>query len=85
MREQISNFFGWISARWPDAELIAEIPLESVFDNGQVMQGRIDLLIKSPKGWVVVDHKSNQVPDGGWDQLARDYGGQLPPKSSRMT
>ncbi len=85
VREQMCNFFGWISARWPDAELSAEIPLESVFGNGQVMQGRIDLLIKTSQGWVVIDHKSNQVNDGQWETLAADYAGQLSAYAQALT
>ena len=45
--------------------------------NGQVMHGRIDLLLETGEGWVLLDHKANPAPRDRWDQVAVDHGGQL--------
>src|SRR5690606_37541974 len=67
----------WISARWPDCRRHAEIPIESILTSRQVMQGRIDLLLETNSGWVLLDHKANPAPRDRWDQVALEHGGQL--------
>lgn len=67
----------WISLRWPDCRRHAEIPIESIFPNGQVMQGRIDLLLEDDGGWVLLDHKANPAPRDRWEHIATEHGGQL--------
>lgn len=74
---QIGALDRWISSRWPDCRRHAEIPIESILPNGQVMHGRIDLLLEVEGGWVLLDHKSNPAPRDRWEQLAAEYGGQL--------
>ncbi len=74
---QISALDRWISSRWPDCRRHAEIPIEAVLPNGQVMHGRIDLLLETSKGWVLLDHKANPAPRDRWDQVAVEHGGQL--------
>ena len=41
------------------------------------MQGRIDLLLETKDGWVLLDHKANPAPRDRWDQVAQEHGGQL--------
>jgi len=67
----------WISSRWPDCRRHAEIPIESILPNGQVMHGRIDLLLETKDGWVLLDHKANPAPKDRWDQVAVEHGAQL--------
>ncbi len=74
---QIGALDRWISSRWPDSRRHAEIPIESVLPNGQVMHGRIDLLLDTVDGWVLLDHKANPAPRDRWDQVAAEHGGQL--------
>ena len=74
---QISALDRWISSRWPDCRRLAEIPIESVLPNGQVMHGRIDLLLDTGDGWVLLDHKANPAPRDRWNQIATEHGGQL--------
>jgi ATP-dependent exoDNAse (exonuclease V) beta subunit len=74
---QIGALDRWICSRWPNCRRYAEIPIESVLPNGQVMHGRIDLLLETGEGWVLLDHKANPAPRGRWDQVAVDHGGQL--------
>lgn len=74
---QISAFGSWINARWPEAIPYAEIPAEMRLPTGQVLQGRIDFLLKVNGGWILVDHKSTPVGSDRWDGIAQEYAGQL--------
>ena len=74
---QISAFHEWLASRWPSARPYAEIAVQSLWPSGQVLNGRIDLLLETDAGWVLIDHKSSQLPLDHWDQLATEYGGQL--------
>jgi ATP-dependent exoDNAse (exonuclease V) beta subunit len=48
-----------------------------VLENGQVVRGRIDLLLNTKDGWVVVDHKSAPLAEDRWHNLAAEHAGQL--------
>jgi len=74
---QISALDRWIVTRWPVCRRYAEIPFESVLATGQVVHGRIDLLLETADGWVLLDHKSNPAPRDRWGLLAAEHGGQL--------
>jgi ATP-dependent exoDNAse (exonuclease V) beta subunit len=67
----------WIARRWPQATAMAEVPIELELANGQQMVGRIDLLLKLPEGWILIDHKSSQLSLEKWPDLAMQYSGQL--------
>ena len=45
--------------------------------NGQVVKGQIDLLLDSPAGWILIDHKANPRGGDAWEEVARRYSGQL--------
>ena len=74
---QISALDQWISLRWPDCRRHAEFPIESILPSGQIMHGRIDLLLEVAGGWVLLDHKANPGPRDRWDHIATEHGGQL--------
>lgn len=74
---QIGTIDKWIASRWPDCRRHAEMPIESILPNGQIMQGRIDLLLEVPDGWVVLDHKANPAPRDKWEEIVAEYSGQL--------
>jgi ATP-dependent exoDNAse (exonuclease V) beta subunit len=46
-------------------------------DNGQQIIGRIDLLLITDKGIVILDHKSTPSGPSQWPELAQSYAGQL--------
>jgi ATP-dependent exoDNAse (exonuclease V) beta subunit len=48
-----------------------------VLDNGQRMNGWIDVLVDTEEGWVIIDHKSFPGAKREWDQRALSYSGQL--------
>ena len=74
---QISAFRQWIGERWPEYTMHPEIPVQSTLSTGQIMNGRIDLLLNTPDGWILIDHKSNPQGASAWDGLAEKYAGQL--------
>lgn len=74
---QIMAFIRWYQQRWPDAVPYAEIPTEMRMQNGQFLQGRIDLLLKVNGGWILFDHKSNPQGASAWESVAQDNFGQL--------
>jgi ATP-dependent exoDNAse (exonuclease V) beta subunit len=75
--QKIAVVDDWLRGRWPDCRRLAEVPIEAVLPNGQVLLGRIDLLIESPDGWVLMDYKASPLPSSRWAELATEYGGQL--------
>lgn len=77
LQAQIAAFQTWINARWPEAIAYAEISTVMQLSNGQVLQGRIDLLLKVNGGWILIDHKSNPSGADCWDAIAQEYAGQL--------
>lgn len=74
---QIRAFQDWIDARWPDARAYAEVPVQQVLDSGQVIGGRIDLLLATAAGWILIDHKSAPHAPEHWGDLALRHGPQL--------
>lgn len=74
---QVSALHEWIASRWPDARPHAEIAVQSILPSGQVLNGRIDLLLETKAGWILIDHKSSQLAPDHWDKLATEYGAQM--------
>lgn len=74
---QAKALHDWISSRWPDATAYAEYPVQSVFESGQVLNGRLDLLLDTRDGWILIDHKSTQLAADHWDRLADEHGAQI--------
>lgn len=75
--QQVGVIDAWLRARWPNCRRLAEVPIEAVMPNGQVLVGRIDLLIETPDGWALLDYKASPLPGSRWVELATEYGGQL--------
>lgn len=74
---QIEAFHAWLEARWPGARAHAEIPVQQRLQNGQLLNGRIDLLLETDAGWVLIDHKSSQRAPDHWEVLATEHAPQL--------
>jgi ATP-dependent exoDNAse (exonuclease V) beta subunit len=54
-----------------------EHPVEHLRENGQAVRGWIDLLIKTAKGWMVIDHKAHRGKEKELEREALKYSGQL--------
>ena len=77
LTSQVEAVTEWIRLRWPTAKPMPEWPVESVMPSGQVINGRIDLLLDMGDHWILIDHKSNPGAKTGWPELANTHGGQL--------
>ncbi len=60
----------------PEATWV-EHPVEHLLENGQAVRGWVDLLMKTAKGWVIVDHKAHRGKEKELEQQALKYSGQL--------
>jgi len=54
-----------------------EWPIESFLRSGQRLKGWIDLLVDTPEGWLIIDHKSFPGSRAEWPEHALGYSGQL--------
>lgn len=74
---QLKAFSDWCQQRWPGCPRLVEVPLEANRPDGTRMRSRIDMLIQTPQGWVLIDHKSNPGGSARDDALAQEHGPQL--------
>jgi ATP-dependent helicase/nuclease subunit A len=74
---QVNAFSAWHQAKWPGATLSAEVPFEARRPDGSIARGQIDLLLDTPKGIILFDHKADPRGVGQLDRLAKAHGGQL--------
>ena len=75
--QQVKAFHDWLSSRWPGVKPHAEVPLQSLLSTGQVLNGRIDLLLETDNGLILIDHKSSQLSPDHWEKLAAEHGAQM--------
>jgi len=74
---QVQSFEAWCANRWPGSRMLAEVPIEAEGPNGTRIVGRIDCLLKTDAGWVLIDHKANPRGAAGDVELAACHGPQL--------
>ncbi len=74
---QVTSFQEWLVKRWPRCAVYVEVPVEADGPNGTRIRGRVDLLVDTPEGWVLLDHKSSPGGAAKDDDLLADYGPQL--------
>lgn len=74
---QLTAFHAWCNERWPGCQTFVEVPIEANRPDGTRVRGRIDLLLQSPNGWILVDHKSNPGGSDRNEELALEHGPQL--------
>lgn len=77
MADQVNAITQWVRARWPSASALPEWPVEAIMPNGQILNGRIDLLLDQGDHWILIDHKSNPEKSSTWPELANTHGGQM--------
>lgn len=72
---------GTIHREWPFTMSLPayEINPELPADTGEyiVTQGIIDLIIATPSGYILVDYKTDKIPDGGIEELITRYRTQM--------
>jgi hypothetical protein len=75
--EVASRLWRWIDARFTGARLHREWPVLSRTPAGTVMSGTADLVITTPTGIVVIDHRTFPGMDAVAVERAMGYSGQL--------
>ena len=58
-------------------QCIAECPVQHVLEDGRVVRGFIDLLVETPQGNMIIDHKSSPQPRKNWANEVIENAGQL--------
>ena len=77
VQAQIEAFQAWLQHRWPGSVVTVEVPIEADRPDGTRLRGRIDLLVDTPDGWVLIDHKANPGGASRDEALSQQYGPQL--------
>jgi hypothetical protein len=57
----LGNFHSFITAQYPASNLLYEIPVNGMNEEGAIVAGIVDLLIEQDEGYWIIDHKSDQV------------------------
>ena len=77
VREQIQALQEWLNQRWPGHTPLAEAFAGCARPDGTRVNGRIDLVLDTPAGYILIDHKSSPLGPAEWGSLGRAHGGQL--------
>ena len=72
-----SRFQGRLVEIFKPLSIRPEWPVTMVLENGQHMNGWIDVLVDTGEGWIIIDHKSFPGRKSEWDQKALSYSGQF--------
>ncbi len=65
----------FIEKTYPAAKVLREWPITLINDEHQLMQGWVDMLLETPMGYVVIDHKSYVGADAS--EYVKKYAAQL--------
>ncbi|MGI6412790.1 MAG: UvrD-helicase domain-containing protein [Syntrophomonadaceae bacterium] len=65
----------FLNQQYPGCRIFKEWPISLRNDKNQLMQGWIDLLLETPDGYVIIDHKS--YPGKNLDERNKEYALQL--------
>jgi ATP-dependent exoDNAse (exonuclease V) beta subunit len=74
------NLRNWVQGRWPDAVWHREISVAACIDSSagaRRVRGTIDLLLETPEGVVLIDHKSYPGASDTWAAKAAEFAPQF--------
>lgn len=77
LTRQVHALLAWITQRWGQVDVHGEYPVQCLLETGQILQGRMDLLLRTGQGLVIIDHKSSPQGPSHWQGLADEHAGQL--------
>jgi hypothetical protein len=77
VKAQTAALHAWVRSRWPQGKVRAEVAVSCGNGEGQILQGEIDLLVDTPDGYVIIDHKSSMGTVNRLLEIAGAYSGQL--------
>ncbi|MDO8863332.1 UvrD-helicase domain-containing protein [Haliea sp. E1-2-M8] len=66
-----------VAKRFQPTALYPEHPVRFINSDGQIVDGWIDLLLETPEGYIIIDHKASPRARGDWQEVALGYSGQL--------
>ena len=70
----------FVAERWPGAVWHREVPISALLDSPhgrRRIDGAVDLLLETPHGYVIIDHKSFPGRASEWEERALGYAPQL--------
>ncbi len=70
------RFYKWIEKNYPDSTVRAEVPMTYTDEHGTLYQGYIDMVLETPEGYVIIDHKTHNNPSDAEDYVS-SCAGQL--------
>lgn len=59
----VAQFETWLQSSFPGGAVLREWPLLHVNDHGTVVSGTADLIVRTPQGAWIIDHKSDPIED----------------------
>ena len=71
------RFHAWVRERFAPERIHVEHPVSQVLDGGQTRVGWVDVVLRSERGVVIIDHKSSPRPRVEWEAEALSHSGQL--------
>jgi ATP-dependent helicase/nuclease subunit A len=71
------RFRAFVDERLQPLRVVAEWPASQVLEDGRTVRGWLDVLVETPAGWVVIDHKSSPRPKRDWTAEALEHSGQI--------
>ena len=85
----VTRFEAWLSDRLGAQRVLREWPLLALGHDGAVVSGVADLVIETPEGCWVIDHKSDRVTDaragfGAYEAQLHDYVAMLEAAGQRV-
>ena len=72
--ETTKKLYDWINQEYPESKVSNEVPISYRDENNTLLQGFIDMLIETPNGFIIVDHKTG-IKD--YNAFAQQYAPQL--------
>lgn len=76
LREASNRLWRFLSTRWPGTSVLREWPVAGLVGLQRV-RGRVDMLVETPEGWVIIDHKTYPGRPDTWEQRVGGYAPQL--------
>jgi ATP-dependent helicase/nuclease subunit A len=72
-----SRFLDEIKQRFNPINMYVEYPVFYTNEQGQVVNGWIDMLLETTEGYVLIDHKASPRARSDWEETALGFSGQL--------
>lgn len=72
------NLRSFLTEFYPDGKVLTEVPITLRNPQGQCFQGFVDMLVETPAGWIIIDHKTGTPATGQkTEEFVCNYAAQL--------